>query len=120
MPKKKKEECIFCKIAEGKIKVERIYEDDNFLAFPDANPIVKGHTLIIPKKHFVNIMDLPADLGEELLDVIKIIAEKRLKEGAEGFNLIQNNFPAAGQAVMHFHLHLVPRKKGDKVKFRTI
>lgn len=115
-----KENCIFCQIAKKKIKVEIVCESENFIAFPDANPKVSGHTLIIPKKHFVNIIDLPSDLGSELLDVIKRIFEIRSKEGCEGFNLIMNNFPAAGQLVMHAHLHFIPRKKGDRVKFKTI
>lgn len=114
------EDCIFCKIANKQVEVEIIEKSENFIAFPDAHPIVKGHTLIVPKKHFVNIIDLPSDLGSELLDVIKRIFEIRSKEGCEGFNLIMNNFPAAGQLVMHAHLHFIPRKKGDRVKFKTI
>lgn len=110
------EDCIFCKIAKGEIKVERIYETDNFLAFPDANPKVKGHTLIIPKKHFVNIIDLPSDLAGEMVDVVKKVVEMSLREGAEGFNLLMNNFEVAGQLVMHAHIHLLPRKKGDGFK----
>ncbi len=110
------EDCIFCKIAQGKIPEELIYESDNFIAFPDANPNVKGHTLIIPRKHYVNMMDMPATLGRELMDAIKSVADIKLKQGAEGFNIIQNNFPAAGQVVMHAHIHLLPRKKGDGFK----
>lgn len=113
-----KEDCVFCKIARKEIKVEVITETKNFFCFPDANPIVEGHSLIIPKKHFVNIMDLPSDLGSELIEIIKEVAEIRLKQGFEGFNIFQNNFPAAGQAVMHSHLHLIPRKKGDGIKFK--
>ena len=112
-----KEGCIFCKIARKEVKVEIIEESRNFLAFPDKNPKTEGHTLIIPKKHFVNILDLPSGLGEELLDIVKKVAEKKLKEGAGGFNLIMNNFPAAGQVVMHAHLHLIPRKTGEKADF---
>ena len=114
MPQDK--ECIFCKIARKEVKVEIIEENANFLAFPDAHPRTKGHTLIIPKKHFVNIMDLPSDLACEMVDLAKKIAGKRLKEGAEGFNLVMNNFPAAGQVVMHAHLHLIPRRKNDGFK----
>lgn len=113
-------DCIFCKIARGEIPTEIIEESKNFIAFPDANPIIKGHTLIVPKKHFVNLMDLPSDLGSELVDVVKRVAEKKLREKFEGFNLIMNNFEAAGQVVRHAHLHLIPRKKGDNVKFKTI
>jgi len=107
------DECVFCKMARGEIKVEKIYENDNFFAFPDTNPQIKGHTLIVPKKHFVNVMDLPASLGQELLDAIKTVGEIRLKEGAEGFNILQNNGAVADQFVMHAHFHLLPRKKDD-------
>ena len=110
------ENCIFCKIANKKIESDIIYENDNFIAFPDANPKVKGHTLIISKKHFVNIMDLPASMGTELIDAVKAVAEIRLKEGAEGFNIIQNNGEVAGQVVNHLHFHLLPRAKGDGFK----
>jgi len=110
------DECIFCKMAKGEIKVDKIYEDDNFFAFPDAHPAVSGHTLILPKKHFVNMMDIPVSLGKELIEAIKKVAEIRMRGGYEGFNLVQNNFPSAGQAVMHFHIHLLPRKKGDGFK----
>ena len=111
-----KDDCIFCKIVKGKIDTEIIYENGNFIAFPDANQKVEGHTLIVSKDHFVNAMDVPSSLGQELLDAIKNVGEKKIKEGAEGFNIIQNNFPAAGQVVMHIHYHLMPRKKGDDFK----
>jgi len=95
-------DCVFCKIVNGEI-----------VAFPDANPKVEGHCLIVSKKHFANVMDMPASLGGELIDAIKSVAEIKLKEGAEGFNLVMNNSPSAGQIVMHAHVHLLPRKKGD-------
>ena len=113
-------DCIFCKIARKEIPCEIVYESDNFLAFPDTNPVAKGHTLIIPKKHFVNLIEMPDTLGSELVEVIKKVAEIRFKEGAEGFNLIANTGETAGQVVMHAHIHLVPRRKGEKVKFKTI
>ena len=106
-------DCVFCKIILGEIKTDIIYENDNFIAFPDSNPKVEGHTLIVPKKHYVNSFDMPSSLGVELLDSIKNMAEKKFKEGFEGFNVIQNNFPVAGQVVMHAHFHFLPRKNGD-------
>jgi len=106
--------CIFCKIVAGKIKIDKIYENDNFISFPDANPAVEGHSLVIPKKHFKTFLDLPNTLGTEFLDCVKkttlILMEKHK---AEGFNLVSNNFPAAGQEVHHFHLHIIPRKEKD-------
>ena len=113
-------ECIFCKIASKEVPKEFEHESENFMCFPDINPTGPGHTLIVPKKHFVNMMDLPATLGNELMDCIKKIAEMKFKEGFEGFNIVVNNGEAAGQLVFHTHIHLVPRKKGDEVKFKTI
>lgn len=112
----KEKECIFCKIAKKEIKTENIAETNNFYAFPDANPISKGHTLIIPKKHYTDLLEIDEKLGEELLKIIKEVGEKKLKEGAEGFNLIVNTKPAAGQVIMHLHFHIIPRRKGDNVK----
>lgn len=109
----KDSDCVFCKIVNKKIKVKIIYENKNFIAFPDANPRVEGHTLIIPKKHFINMMDLPNSLGKDLMDVIKKVANKKLRLGFDGFNILQNNFPSAGQIVMHAHFHFLPRKKND-------
>ncbi len=106
-------DCIFCKIARKEIPSDFVYENDNFFAIKDINPKVMGHKLIISKKHFVNIMDIPSTMGEELIDIIKNVADKELKQGFDGFNIAQNNFPASGQVVMHFHLHLLPRKKSD-------
>ena len=111
-------DCIFCKMAKKEIKVKIIYENDSFFAVPDANPKVEGHTLIIPKKHFVNMMDLPTHLGKDLIDAIKKVAKKKLKE-FDGFNILQNNFPSAGQVVMHAHFHFFPRRKGDNFKIMS-
>ncbi len=110
------EDCIFCKIANGEIPSDRIYENDNFFSIPDANQQVEGHSLIISKKHFETVLDLPSTLGSELIDCIKKTAMKVLdKEKAEGFNLVQNNFEVAGQIVKHVHFHILPRKKDGKV-----
>ena len=108
-------DCIFCKFVKEEIKVERIYENDSFFSILDANPKVEGHSIVISKKHFMNTLDVPDSLGQELLDCIKkstIILMKKYK--AEGFNIVNNNFAAAGQAVNHVHYHILPRKKGDK------
>ena len=108
------EECVFCKIAKGEIRVDKIYENDNFFSFPDANPIVEGHTLVIPKKHFKTFLDMPNTLGLELLDCIKKTTVKIMeKYKAEGFNLVNNNFSCAGQVVHHVHFHIIPRKEKD-------
>lgn len=109
------ENCIFCKIARGEIPSKIVYESENFLAFLDVHPVTRGHTLIIPKKHFVNFLDLPSSLGQELCDVIKKVAEISFKNGAEGFNILMRNGKSAGQEVSHAHFHIVPRKKGDGI-----
>jgi histidine triad (HIT) family protein len=112
-------DCIFCKIANGEIFSKRIYENDNFFSIPDSNPEVKGHSLIISKKHFETILDIPNSLCPELLDCIKKTAMKLMKENnVEGFNIINNNFEVAGQVVKHVHFHIFPRRKDDgEIKF---
>lgn len=105
-------DCVFCKIARKEIKVKIVEESDNFLAFPDANPKVEGHTLIISKKHFVNLLELSALLGNELLDIIKKVGLRYKQD----FNVVVNTGKEAGQLVMHFHLHILPRKKGDGLR----
>lgn len=109
-------DCVFCKIASGEIKSEIIYENDNFFSVFDQNQEIPGHALVISKKHFATTLDMPATIGAEFLDCIKKTAIKIIDEQkAEGFNIINNNFEAAGQAVKHVHYHIIPRKRGDKV-----
>ena len=113
-------DCIFCKIASGEIKSEKIiYENDNFFSIPDKEPTVPGHSLIISKKHFETALDLPNSLGQEFLDCVKQTVLKLMKENkAPGFNLINNGFVSGDQVIPHFHVHVFPRKEGDgEVKF---
>ena len=109
--------CIFCKIVQGKIKAEKVAETNNFIAILDAHPKIKGHTLIIPKKHFVTLLDIPNNLGEELLTFAKQISSKILdnKQG-DGFNILMNNLECAGQVIKHAHLHVLPRKENDGLR----
>jgi histidine triad (HIT) family protein len=110
-------DCVFCNISNGKIPTKKIYENDNFFSIPDANPIIKGHSLVISKKHFEHTLDMPVSLGSKLLDCIKKTSLKIIEEEkAEGFNIINNNFEAAGQLVKHIHFHIIPRKKDDGLK----
>ncbi len=112
-----KEKCIFCKIACGKIKSEKIAESDNFFAIYDIRPKTNGHTLVISKKHFVTLLDIPNKLGNELLEFTKRITGKLLDEKrGDGFNILMNNLEVAGQVVMHAHLHVLPRREGDGVR----
>ena len=106
--------CIFCKISQGEIKVERIYENENFFSIFDVNPIAEGHSLVVSKKHFETSLDIPNKLGSELLDCIKETANKLMKKyNSNGFNITSNNFKSAGQVVPHVHFHMLPRKEGD-------
>jgi len=108
------EECVFCKIVNGYKPENVIYENDNFFSIPDINSVVEGHSLVISKKHFKTILDLPDSLGSELLDCIKKTTFKLMKKyNAEGFNVVNNNSEVAQQIVKHVHFHILPRKKGD-------
>jgi histidine triad (HIT) family protein len=108
------EECIFCKIVRADIPSYKVYEDDYTLAFLDIAPVSKGHTLVIPKKHYVNFEDIPE---EELSAVIKTVKRvgRMLKEnfGVVGYNTQVNNDSIAGQIIPHIHFHLIPREEGD-------
>lgn len=109
------QDCIFCKILRKEIPARIIYESENSLAFLDIGPVTKGHTVIIPKTHFYNFLDMPEDLMKNyFLDVKKVAKLVIDKVGSKGFNLIQNNFEIAGQIVPHFHIHIIPRYEGDK------
>jgi len=111
------EDCIFCKIVKGEIPSTKTYEDDNFIAILDIHPKAQGHTIIISKKHFNTLLDMPSSLGGELLEAIKTIGLGLIKDAkGEAFNVIVNNGETAGQAVMHTHIHVIPRKKGDGLK----
>jgi histidine triad (HIT) family protein len=105
------ESCIFCKIVSGEVMVERLAESDNFIVINDANPVAEGHCLVISKKHFENVFDMPAVLGNEAMSLIKEQGLRLIKEGkAEGVKIVQNNGAAAGQGVMHVHFHIIPEK----------
>ena len=111
------EDCIFCKIVKGKIPCQKIYENEKVFAFLDIMPIHKGHTLVIPKEHHETLLDMPDDTLAELAKVAKKVSKAVKKAtGADGFNIGQNNGAAAGQAVFHFHLHVIPRFNGDGLK----
>lgn len=107
-------DCIFCKIIKKKIPCYQIYEDDNFLAFLDIQPISKGHTLIIPKKHYNTFEETPSDLLEKIMPIIQKIGIALKKSlAADGFNIGLNNGQAAGQLILHTHFHIIPRFNDD-------
>lgn len=109
-----KEDCIFCKLANGVIPTNSIYEDNDFNVILDMGPATKGHALILPKEHAENLYELPDETAAKAMVLAKKLAI-RMKEklSCAGLNLVQNNGEAAGQTVMHFHLHLIPRYEDD-------
>lgn len=108
--------CIFCKIANGEVPSATIYEDEDFRAILDLGPASKGHALLLPKEHYADLFALPDETAEKVLPVAKKIVS-RMKDvlGCDGYNLVQNNGECAGQTVFHFHMHMIPRYKDDKV-----
>ena len=103
------DDCPFCKIASGEATASIVYEDDTVLVFMDLNPASVGHTLVVPKKHYENIYDVPEKLLAELAVVVKrvCVAVKKTVD-ADGIRVIQLNGVAAGQVVMHLHFHVIP------------
>lgn len=109
--------CLFCKIARGEIPCYKVYEDDIALAFLDINPASKGHTLVLPKEHFQDMTKCPKDILAHLSKVAQIIAQAQISQlGASGVNVITNVGKQAGQTVMHFHIHVIPRYDNDGLK----
>ena len=114
------QDCIFCKIAAGEIPSAKIYDHGGVFAFLDIAPVNKGHALVVPKKHYETLFDLPPDLGRELTMALKTVGKAVMDAtGAAGLNLGMNNFEAAGQLVNHAHFHLIPRHKGDGLTLWT-
>ena len=111
-----KEDCIFCKIANGVIPSATVYEDSICRVILDINPASKGHALIIPKEHFDNVYSMDADTASKIFTIATEVAKAQKAElNPDGLNIIQNNGEAAGQTVFHFHMHLVPRYINDTV-----
>ena len=110
----KDENCIFCKLANGDIPTNIIYEDEMFTVILDASPATKGHALILPKEHAANIYELNDETASKIFVLAKKLATKMTEIlKCDGFNIVQNNGEVAGQTVFHFHMHLIPRYKGD-------
>lgn len=116
-------ECIFCQIVSGQIPSSKVYEDEEVLAFLDITQVTTGHTLVIPKKHYRNVLEMDAEAASSLFArVPKIAKQLQEKLGASGVNIINNNEEAAGQTVFHTHVHLLPRfdeSDGLKLTFET-
>ncbi len=109
--------CIFCKLANGDIPTNSIFEDNDFKVILDADPATKGHALILPKNHFANLLEADDDVLEKALPLAKKVANKMKAElGCAGVNIVQNNGEAAGQTVHHLHIHVIPRYEDDPDK----
>lgn len=108
-------DCVFCKIIAGDIPSSKVYEDDKAIAILDITQVTPGHTLLIPKTHHRNLLEMDATSTAELLSLVPEIAGKILRAtGATGLNMVNNNEEVAGQTVFHTHIHLLPRyEEGD-------
>jgi len=107
-------DCIFCKIISGEIPAYKVYEDDSVLAFLDITPVNPGHTLVVPKKHFETLLDLPEEEAAKMISVVKKITPIILAAvESDGFNLNLNNGTVSGQLVNHVHWHIIPRFSAD-------
>lgn len=108
--------CVFCRMVAGEIPVAKVYEDEAVLAFLDIAPVSDGHTLVIPKRHYTRVHECPPEILAEVASRVGRIAKAvKAAVGADGYNVLCNNGKAAGQAVDHLHLHVIPRKAGDGV-----
>jgi len=112
-------DCIFCDIINKKSYAEVLFENESAISFLDIKPINYGHTLVIPKIHYENFLDLPEDELSELIKVTKNISGAIVNSlNPEGFNVVTNNGIAAGQSVFHFHFHIIPIFKDEDFRFR--
>jgi len=110
-------DCVFCRSARREAPAHIVYEDEHTLAFLDINPVTRGHTLVIPKRHYNDLFAIPV----EELEAVAVTAQRvaralRRGLGAEGINLLQSSGVLAGQVVLHFHLHVIPRYRNDGLR----
>lgn len=113
-----KEDCIFCKLANGIIGTNTVYEDDDFRVIMDMAPAAMGHSLVIPQNHYDDALSADTEiLGKAMAVAAKTAKAVKAATGCDGINILQNNSEAAGQTVFHLHLHVIPRYEGDKVNF---
>jgi histidine triad (HIT) family protein len=113
------DDCIFCKIIKGDIPSYKVYEDEYCFAFLDVQPISRYHTLVVPKKHYENLYDIPEDVYKQVMKATKKIVDMyRDKLGIVNTQLFNNSGPLTLQTVFHFHMHIVPRTEEDKHQFK--
>ena len=111
------EDCLFCQIIKGDVPANKVYEDDDVVAFLDIRPVAPCHTLIVPKKHSMNMLDTDEDTLKDMIAATKRISRAILNVmGLEAFNLELNNGRIAGQIVPHLHWHIIPRTADDGLK----
>lgn len=114
------DDCIFCKIISKEIPSKILYQNNDTIAFLDIFPISQGHTIVIPKKHYTNLETIPINELYEVIGAVKIVSNLIYKNlNIDGYNILQNNHKAAGQVINHFHIHIIPRSRGDG-KFKLI
>ena len=107
-------DCIFCKIVAGEIPASKVYEDDHFLAFLDISQVTPGHTLVIPKKHARNLLEMTPDETADLFNIVSRVTKKvESATQPQGMNIISNMEEIAGQSVFHTHVHILPRYSQD-------
>ena len=104
------DDCLFCKIIKGEIPSSKVYEDDDVIAFLDISQATKGHTLVVPKKHYDNFLTTPKEVMHKVMDVAQRIGQAQIMMlGAKGVNILSNVNKEAGQSIIHFHVHVIPR-----------
>jgi len=110
---------VFCKIIDGEIPSTKVYEDDEVLAILDISQTTRGHTLVLPKKHYDSFLSCPSDVIAKVFAVARKIGQAEISIlGAKGVNILTNCGEAAGQTVMHFHVHVIPRYIGGEGGFQ--
>ena len=117
----KKDDCIFCKIANGEIPANALYDDDLVKVIFDLSPASEGHVLILPKSHYDDVYSLDDDTAAHIFKVaVKIANAMKKSLNIDGLNIVQNNGEAAGQTVFHFHMHIIPRYTDDTVNIKWV
>lgn len=113
--------CIFCKIINNEIPSKKVYEDEDVLAILDLSQLTYGHTLVMPKAHYATLLDCPNEVRAKLINVTCGLANKiKTNLNAEGVNIVNNSGEAAGQTVMHTHIHIIPRYESDEFGFKEV
>ncbi len=112
------ENCIFCALAEKRLKPWLVLESDNCLAFLDSNPVAPYHTLVIPKAHFDNMLDVPVPVLQDVTELIHQVCQLYTQKlGIDSYQIFNNSGPHSAQTVNHLHFHILPRFEGDAIKF---